>query len=146
MKEPNSCWKKKSTFFELEYWKYLVLCQNLDVMHIEKNVCHSLLGTLFNILGKLKDVIGTRLDLIELSVRKKLAPNVGEKRTYLPPACFMLTKEKKRTLCQYLFNVKVLNRYSSNITVLVNMKKLKLMGLKSHDCHTLIQRLLPATI
>ncbi|XP_030479124.2 uncharacterized protein LOC115696363 [Cannabis sativa] len=36
--EPAGPWKKKSIFFELEYWKYLVLRHNLDVMHIEKNV------------------------------------------------------------------------------------------------------------
>ena len=61
-------------------------------MHIEKNVCDSLLGTLLNILGKTKARIGTRLDLIEMSVRKELTLKDGEKRTYLPPACFTLTK------------------------------------------------------
>ena len=37
---PTSCWKKKSIFFELEYWRYFYIQHNLDVMHIEKNVCH----------------------------------------------------------------------------------------------------------
>ncbi|GJU78696.1 ribonuclease H-like domain-containing protein [Tanacetum coccineum] len=31
-------WKKKSIFFELPYWKSLLLPHNLDVMHIEKNL------------------------------------------------------------------------------------------------------------
>nr|GEY97471.1 putative reverse transcriptase, RNA-dependent DNA polymerase [Tanacetum cinerariifolium] len=31
-------WKKKRIFFELPYWKSLLLPHNLDVMHIEKNV------------------------------------------------------------------------------------------------------------
>ena len=49
----TNCWKKtKSIFLELEYWKYLHVRHNLDVMHIEKNVCESIIGTLFNILGK----------------------------------------------------------------------------------------------
>ena len=138
MKEPKGCWKKKSIFFKLEYWEHLVLRHNLDVSHIENNICDSLLGTLLNIPGKTKDEIGTRLDLIEMGVRKELAPKVGEKRTYLPPASFTLTKEEKRVMCQCLFDVKVPDGYSSNIRALVDMKELKLVGLKSHDCHTLI--------
>ena len=39
-------WSKQSIFFELKYWSSLQLKHNLDVMHIEKNVCDSLLGTL----------------------------------------------------------------------------------------------------
>ena len=65
-----------------------------------------------NIQEKTKDGIGTRLDLIEMDVQKELAPKVSEKRTYLPPACFTLTKEGKHILCQYLFDVKVLDGYS----------------------------------
>ncbi|CAL9011963.1 unnamed protein product [Prunus brigantina] len=36
-------WKKKSIFFDLEYWKYLPVRHALDVMHIEKNVCDSII-------------------------------------------------------------------------------------------------------
>ena len=50
----TNCWKKKSTFFELEYWRYLYVRHNLDVMHIEKNVGESIIGTLLNIPGKTK--------------------------------------------------------------------------------------------
>ncbi|RVX18397.1 hypothetical protein CK203_006331 [Vitis vinifera] len=42
----TNCWKKKSIFFDLEYWKYLHVRHSLDVMHIEKNVCESIIGTL----------------------------------------------------------------------------------------------------
>ncbi|CAL2238511.1 unnamed protein product [Prunus armeniaca] len=51
------CWKKKSKFFDFEYWKYLHVRHVLDVMHIEKNVCNSIVGTLLEILGKNKDGI-----------------------------------------------------------------------------------------
>ncbi|CAL2229916.1 unnamed protein product [Prunus armeniaca] len=40
------CWKKKSIFFDLEYWKYLPMRHVPDVMHIKKNVCDSIIGTL----------------------------------------------------------------------------------------------------
>ncbi|KAI5312683.1 hypothetical protein L3X38_041857 [Prunus dulcis] len=46
------CWKKKIKFFDLEYWKYLPVRHVLDVMHIEKNVCNSIIGTLLEIPGK----------------------------------------------------------------------------------------------
>ncbi|XP_062147797.1 uncharacterized protein LOC133856763 [Alnus glutinosa] len=39
-------WTKKSIFFELPYWSTLKLRHNLDVMHIEKNICDSVLGKL----------------------------------------------------------------------------------------------------
>lgn len=55
-----------------------------------KNVFESLIGTLLDIKGKTKDGVAARMDLVELGVRKELAPNVGEKKTFLPPACFTL--------------------------------------------------------
>ncbi|XP_060973667.1 uncharacterized protein LOC133038961 [Cannabis sativa] len=92
--EPQGPWKKKSIFFELEYWKHLLIRHNLDVMHIEKNVSDSLLNTLFNIPGRSKDGIKSRLDLKELGIRSNLHPQVVGRRTFLPPACHALTKAK----------------------------------------------------
>jgi len=42
--------------------------------------------------------------------------------------------------------MKVPQGYSSNIKSLVSMKDLKLVALKSHDCHVLMQQLLPVAI
>ncbi|KAJ8635174.1 hypothetical protein MRB53_009441 [Persea americana] len=50
-------WKKKSIFFKLPYWEHLLIRHNLDVMHIEKNICDSIVGTLLNIEGKTKDIL-----------------------------------------------------------------------------------------
>jgi len=63
-------WTKKSIFFELSYWSQLLLRHKLDVMHIEKNVCDNLLGTLLNIEGKTKDTTNARLDLQDLKKLK----------------------------------------------------------------------------
>ena len=143
----TTCWKKKSIFFELEYWRYLLVRHNLDVMHIEKNICDSLIGTLLNIPGKTKDSISARNDLVLMSESKKdLAPKAGERRTYLPPACYTLKKDEKRKLCETLANVKVPDGYSSNIRNFVSLKDCRLIGLKSHDCHVLMQQLLPIAI
>ena len=59
----KSPFKKKSIFFNLPYWKHNVTRHNLDVMHIEKNVCENILGTLLNIAGKTKDHTKAWLDI-----------------------------------------------------------------------------------
>jgi len=38
-------------------------------MHVEKNVCDSIIGTLLNVKGKTKDEINARKDLVEIGVR-----------------------------------------------------------------------------
>ena len=40
----------------------------LDVMHVEKNVCDSLVGPLLNIKGKTKDGLKYRQDLVEMGI------------------------------------------------------------------------------
>ena len=59
--------EKESTFFTLPYCETNLIRNNLDVMHIEKNVCDNLLGTLRNIEGKSKDNFKARLDLKKLA-------------------------------------------------------------------------------
>ncbi|KAM6575189.1 hypothetical protein CsatA_023516 [Cannabis sativa] len=146
MEEPKSLYKKKSIFFDLEYWEHMVVRHNLDVMHIEKNVCDSLIGTLLNIPGKSKDGIKARKDLVEMKMREKLAPKIMKNRTYLPPACYTLTKDEKKEICTCLFNMKVPDGFCSNISSLVNIQTCCLSGMKSHDCHILMQHVLPVAI
>jgi len=88
----TNIWKKKSIFFDLTYWSRLEVKHCIDVMHIEKNVCDSLIGTLFNINGKTNDGLNARLDLIEMNIRGELAPIEIGKCTYLPPACYTMSK------------------------------------------------------
>ncbi|XP_050255283.1 uncharacterized protein LOC126701217 [Quercus robur] len=71
-------WRKKSIFFDLPYWKTLLLRHNLDVMHIEKNICDSILGTLLEIKGKTKDGPNARHDLKVMGIRKDLHPKRKE--------------------------------------------------------------------
>ena len=65
-------WRKKSIFYELPYWADIELKHNLDVMHIEKNVCDSLLGTLLGDPHKSKDTDNARWDLVNLGIRQEL--------------------------------------------------------------------------
>ncbi|XP_019189401.1 PREDICTED: uncharacterized protein LOC109183793 [Ipomoea nil] len=139
-------WKKRSIFWDLPYWKHLSVRHCLDVMHVEKNVCDSIIGTLLNIQGKMKDGVKARKDMIEMGIRDKLSPQESGKRMYLPPACHTLSKKEKTSFCACLNGVKVPSGYSSNIKKLVSMKDLKLVGMKSHDCHVLMQHMLPIAI
>ncbi|CAL2260360.1 unnamed protein product [Prunus armeniaca] len=140
------CWKKKSIFFDLEYWKYLPVRHVLDVMHIEKNVCDSIIGTLLEIPGKNKDGIAARLDLLNMGVKIDLQPEYGERRTRLPPGPWNLSRADKREVCNSFYGMKVPEGYSSNIKNLVSLQDSRLLGLKSLDCHTLMQQLLPVAI
>ena len=47
--------RKRSIFFNISYLKCFFVRYCIDVMHIEKNVCDSIIGTLLNISGKAKD-------------------------------------------------------------------------------------------
>ncbi|KAL6138226.1 hypothetical protein ACLB2K_063509 [Fragaria x ananassa] len=86
---PRPCWKKKSVFFELDYWKYIPVRHILDVMHIEKNCCDAILGTLLNIPGKTKDGAVSCLDMVDMGIRTDLKPTAGPKKAKLPLVCLL---------------------------------------------------------
>src|SRR4051812_36502827 len=67
-------WKTKSVFWDLEYWSLLRSPHSLDIMHITKNVCESLFGTLLNMPEKTKDGPKARNDLEFISIRRELHP------------------------------------------------------------------------
>ena len=46
--------------FNLLYLSNLDVKYCIDIMHVEKNVCDSVIGTLLNIQGKTKDDLNTR--------------------------------------------------------------------------------------
>jgi hypothetical protein len=146
-KRPEDWLKKKSIFFDLPYWKDNKLRHNLDVMHIEKNVCDNLIGTLLDIESKSKDDWNARLDLVELGIRSKLQPGEDEEgKPYLPWAPFNMSREQKEILCLIIKNLRTPDGYASNISRCVNMKDCTLSGLKSHDCHVLIEDILPIAL
>ena len=98
-------WHLKASFHELDYWHTIRLPHNLDVMHIEKNICESILGTLLELEGKNKDTISARLDLQQLNMWKDywLKESVKKKGTLKkPPGRWTLTKEGKIKLCKFL--------------------------------------------
>ncbi|XP_066381574.1 uncharacterized protein [Miscanthus floridulus] len=127
-KKPEDWLKKQSIFFQLLYWEKNKLRHNLDVMHLEKNLCDNLIGTLMDIPSKTKDGLKARLDLVELGIRHNLHPVVdNEGKQTVPDAPFTMSREKKEVLCSVFQNLRTPDGYASNISRCVNMKDLHLM-------------------
>jgi len=87
-------WKKRSIFFDLPYWFVLNVRYCIDMMHVEKNVCDSLINTLLNIKGKTNDGLNARQDLVDIGICEQFHPITTEgQRTYLPLGCHTLLKK-----------------------------------------------------
>ncbi|RVW72866.1 hypothetical protein CK203_057205 [Vitis vinifera] len=105
-----------------------------------------IVGTLLSIDGKSKDNFNSRLDLQAMGIRDQLHPIQRGNRVILPAACYSLTSNEKKEFCKFLKEVKVPDGYASNISRCVQVNERKIFGLKSHDCHVLMQQLLPLAI
>ncbi|WMV58507.1 hypothetical protein MTR67_051892 [Solanum verrucosum] len=134
-----SGWKKRSIFWDLPYWSTNFIRHNLDVMHIEKNFFENVFNTVLEVDGKTKDNPKSREDLKEFCRRPELHVVDGKN----PKAIYTLKEESKKLLCEWVKNLKFPNGYVSNMGRCVDMKKHKLFGMKSHDCHVVMQRLVP---
>ncbi|TYK02471.1 putative serine/threonine-protein kinase nek2 [Cucumis melo var. makuwa] len=64
-------------------------------------------GTLLDILGKSKDGLNAKRDLVGLKFRPELASISSEKKIFIPPACYTLTKEEKRCVLKTLSRIKL---------------------------------------
>jgi rubrerythrin len=145
-REEGQCWSRRSCLWDLPYWPDLKLRHNLDVMHIEKNIVDNLLGTFMNVEGKTKDTVNSRLDLEDMGIRKELhlRPVEGGESWEMPQAWYTMTKEEKIAFCEFIKAVRFPDGYASNLEKCVSADGCKLQGLKTHDCHILLQRILPA--
>lgn len=92
------------------------MCHNLDVMHIEKNVCDNIIGTLLNQEGKSKDNYKARADLVDMGIRSMLHPQPSPKGStmLLPRACYQMTTKEKDAFLSVLKNLKAPDECSSN--------------------------------
>ncbi|KAK1663222.1 hypothetical protein QYE76_051381 [Lolium multiflorum] len=98
-----------------------------------------------------KDTVSARIDLKKFKMWKKywlkkiVKDDDDAAVTYAkPPAPWTLSKEQKRHLCRYLANTRFPDGYCANWGRCVNIDGCKVTGMKTHDCHILLQRVLPA--
>ncbi|WVZ83979.1 LOW QUALITY PROTEIN: hypothetical protein U9M48_031065 [Paspalum notatum var. saurae] len=119
------------------------LQHNLDVMHIEKNICDYIFGTFLGIVGKSKDTVNARLDLEDMGIRKHLHLKRDGNSYGVPPAPYVT---QKIVFLEFLRNVKFPDGYASALATCISADGCNLQGLKTHDCHILLQRILPAAV
>ncbi|GKA85231.1 hypothetical protein Tco_0806885 [Tanacetum coccineum] len=136
-------WTKRSIFYELEYWSFLTLKHNLDIMHIEKNMLEAILNTLL-MNDKSKDTAKARQDLKRLGIRSGLwLGQTKNGKCSKPQAAYSFTPENRKKFCQFIKGVKLPDGFGSNFKHKVTDNDTNITGLKSHDCHIMMQRLLP---
>ena len=140
-------WTKISIFWELPYWSKLLIRHNLDVMHIEKNVFDNIFHTIMNVRGRTKDNENSRRDLEGICYRPDLHLKVAENgKVIMPKAKYALDNSQIKMVCDWLSKLKFPDGYASNISQLVDSQKNIIKGMKSHDCHVFMERLLPACL
>ena len=113
-------------------------------MHIEKNVFDNIFNTVFNIPGKTKDTYKSRDELNKYCRRPQFAQNLVTNKYLDVP--FVLNKSQKKDVLEWVKKLRFPDGYASNLGRCVDAKKLKMFGMKSHDCHVFMQRLLPIAL
>ena len=137
-------WRKKIIFWELPYRLSLLLRHNLDVMHVEKNMCDSLSGIIMKIDGKSKDTNNARFDLTNLNIRPELHMVKDGNKWIKPVAKFTMLVTDRQKFCSFIKSVRFPDAFAANLRKNITGNDIKITNLKSHDCHVLMQRLLPA--
>ena len=83
-------------------------------MHVEKNLCENLLGTVLDIVGKTKDTDKARLDIEDMNIRRELHLIESNGRCSKPLAAYVLSQAERRTLYHFLKSVRFLDGFASN--------------------------------
>jgi hypothetical protein len=128
-------WTHKCALWELPYAKALILMQNIDVMHQERNFGESILSTCMTFVDKTKDNHKVRKDLAQLCNRPCLELKSSGGKPHA--SCCLKPKERKEVLI-WLKNMKFLDGYAAGFRRAVNLKSGKLSGVKSYDYHIFI--------
>ena len=137
-------WTQKSGLWRLPYMVDILLPHIIDMMHTEKNIAEALWCTIMDILGKTKDNVKARVDQTELCSRPKLdiPPPKDGKRWKKPPADFVLKRNQRKEVLEWLKTLMFPDGYAANWRRGVNLGTMRVNGLKSHDYHIWIERLL----
>jgi len=142
---PKPVWKRLSILWQLPYWQLLDVRHSIDVMHVEKNVCESIIGTLLNMKDKTKDSANARLEAMKL--RGEKPPNDDAAQGNKPlPVSYVCDKKEAKGFCDCLYGIYFPYGYAANMRRIVSRIENKLMAMKSHDCHILMTQTLPVAI
>ena len=142
--DEQHAWTQKSCLWNLPYFDDLLLPHNIDVMHTEKNIAEAIFGTIMDIPDKTKDNVKARVDQARLCDRPKLdmePPRAG-KSWRKPMADFVLTRAQRREVLEWFQTLMFPDGYAANLKTGVNLATMRINGLKSHDYHIWLERLL----
>ena len=113
-------WCKQSIFWELPYWKDLLLRHNIDVMHNEKNVFDNVFNTVLNVKGKTKDDLNSRRDIEEICRRPELHMKPSDNKK--PKACYELDNKQIQLVLKWVEGLRFPDGISSNHRKYVDFK------------------------
>ena len=82
----------------------------------------------------------------EIGIRPELQLIQQADKYFMPPACYSLFGEEKKSFCGWFRSVKFPDAYASNASRYVGNNDSTISGMKSHDCHVVMQRLLPVVM
>ena len=142
-------WTHKPCFWDLPYFKDLLLPHNIDMMHTEKNIGEAIFGTLFDIDGKTKDNIKARVDQETLCHRplQNMREGKGKQKWSKPKAWFNLGRPAMREIILWVkMHLMFPDGYAANLKRGASLEKLKIFGLKSHDWHIWLERVMPVML
>src|SRR4051812_28139291 len=111
-----------------------------------EGVCDSIIGTHLNIEGKTKDTLKSRIYWTHLGIRKDLQVQDESKPRDMAPAVYVLDKIKRKEFCEVLSRVRFPHGFASNPERRASADENKVQGLKIHDWHILLQRVLPVIL
>ncbi|KAG7556996.1 Transposon En/Spm-like [Arabidopsis suecica] len=134
-------WHKESILWQLPYWVDLNLRHNLDVMHIEKNVLDNIIYTVMNVKDKSKDTVRSRIDVSRFCDWPELHVDDQGKAPF--PIWRLSAKAKKSLLEWVKSEVKFPDGYVADLASCADINAGKFSGMKSHDSHVCMERLLP---
>lgn len=124
----------KSILWKFPYCGKLLIRHNLDIMDIEKNVGDQLIHTIMDIKDEAKDNVSARREVVLRCKRRKqhhpaidVADGTGDPMP-LPIAPYLLNKEQRKVLCEWIQELKFPGGYASNLRRCVDLQEYKLFA------------------
>ena len=88
----------------------------------------NIFGTVLNLRDWTKDNYKARLDLVDMGIRSEVQlRRKGDDKYMILPACFHMTALEEDGFLQILRDIKVPDRYASNISCRVNLKNARFL-------------------
>ena len=91
---------------------------------------------------KSKDTDNARHDLQNLGIRSELHLYEDGNRLMKPAAEYTFSEANRRNFCRFVRSIKFPEGFASNLTKNIAPNDTRILGLKSHDCHVILHRLL----